>query len=52
MEKKIRELATKYDLPEALIKEAMKKEKEKVFSQNRKLAPVLVRMIERYAESL
>jgi hypothetical protein len=50
MEEKIKELAQKYDIPEELLKEAMAKEKEKVVSQNRKLTPILLRIIERYAE--
>lgn len=51
MENKLRELAVKYQIPEALLREAIAIEKEKVILQNRRMAPVLVQMIERYAQS-
>lgn len=50
MEEKIRELAAKYQIPESLLIEAIQQEKERVVSQNRRMVPILVQMIERYAE--
>lgn len=52
MEEKLRELSIKHEIPEQLLKEAIKQEKEKVVLQNRRMAPILVQMIERYADSL
>lgn len=52
MEEKLRELAAKYQIPEGLLTEAIQCEKEKVVLQNRRMAPVLVQMVERYADSL
>lgn len=52
MEEKIRELAAKYQIPESFLKEAIQLEKEKVVYQNRRMVPILVQMVERYAESL
>ncbi len=51
LEEKIKELAIKYEIPEALFKEAIEKEKEKVVAKKRNFAPQLVNMIERYTES-
>ena len=51
MENKLRELAAKYQIPESLLREAIAIEKEKVILQNRRMTPVLVQMIERYAQS-
>lgn len=50
MEEKLQELVAKYKIPEKLLKEAIQQEKEKVVLQNRRMAPVLVAMIERYAD--
>jgi hypothetical protein len=47
---KIRELANKYEIPEEMILEAIALEQEKVVLKNRRLAPKLVEMVERYAE--
>lgn len=51
MEEKIRELAAKYQIPESLLIEAIRREKEKVVLQNRRMVPVLVQMIEQYTNS-
>ena len=51
MEKKLRELAEKYEIPLELLQEAIAMEKEKVILLNRKLAPKLVKLIEGYAEA-
>lgn len=51
MKEKLRELAEKHQIPETLLIEAIQLEKEKVILQNRRMAPVLVQMIERYADS-
>jgi hypothetical protein len=50
MEEKLQELVAKYKIPEKLLKEAIQQEKEKVVLQKRRMAPVLVAMIERYAD--
>jgi hypothetical protein len=50
MEEKLQELVAKYKIPEKLLKEAIQQEKEKVVLQKRRMAPVLVEMIERYAD--
>ena len=50
MEEKLRELSDKYEVPLELFREAIAMEEEKVILQNRKLAPKLVELIERYAE--
>ena len=47
---KIRELADKYEIPEEMLREAIAVEQEKVVLKNRRLAPKLVEMVERYAE--
>jgi hypothetical protein len=52
MEEKLRELAAKYKIPEQLLRDAIQREREKVVLQNRRMAPVLVEMIERYADSV
>lgn len=52
MEEKLRELAAKYKIPEKLLRDAIQREQEKVVLQNRRMAPVLVEMIERYADSV
>lgn len=49
--KKIKELAAKYNIPEQLLKEAMELEKEKVNLNNRRLVPKLTELIERYTDS-
>jgi hypothetical protein len=51
MEDKLRELAAKYEIPEELLRKAIQLEKEKVVLQNRRIVPVLEKMIERYADS-
>lgn len=51
MEEKLRELAAKYKIPEKLLREAIQCEQEKVVLQNRRMAPILEKMIERYADS-
>jgi hypothetical protein len=51
MDKKIKELAAKYNVPEQLLKEAMQLEKEKVNLNNRRLVPKLINLIERYTET-
>jgi hypothetical protein len=48
LDKKLVELCIKYEIPESLLREAILLEKEKVILQNRRLAPRLVEMIERY----
>lgn len=50
LDKKIRELAKKHQLPEELLKEAIKIEQEKVILQNRRMAPVLIELICKFAE--
>jgi hypothetical protein len=52
MEEKLRELAAKYKIPEQLLRDAIQREREKIVLQNRRMAPVLVEMIERYADSV
>ena len=52
MEEKLRELAAKYKIPEQLLRDAIQREPEKIVLQNRRMAPVLVEMIERYADSV
>lgn len=47
---KIRELTQKYEIPEEMLQEAIALEREKVVLKNRRLAPKLVEMVERYAE--
>ncbi len=51
MNKKIKELAKKHNIPEDLLKEAMALETDKVTKANRQLVPKLVNLIARYAES-
>lgn len=51
MEQKIKELAAKYLIPEELLKEAMRLEKEKVNLENRRLVPKLINLIERHTDS-
>ena len=51
MQEKLQELAQKYDIPEELLHEAISLEKEKLVLQNRRLAPRLVELIERYSAS-
>lgn len=50
MDDKLQELAEKYEIPEELLRKAIQLEKEKVVLQNRRMAPVLVEMVERYAD--
>lgn len=52
MEEKLRELAAKYKIPEQLLRDAIQRERERIVLQNRRMAPVLVEMIERYADSV
>lgn len=49
MQEKLQELAERYDIPEELLHKAIALEKEKLVLQNRKLAPRLVELIERYS---
>ncbi len=51
MQDKLQELAEKYDIPEELLHKAIALEKEKLVLQNRRLAPRLVELIERYSAS-
>jgi hypothetical protein len=51
MDEKIKELAAKYEIPEKLLHEAIQIERGKVILKNRRLAPVLVELIERYSTS-
>jgi hypothetical protein len=51
MEKKLRELARKYEIPLELLQEAIAMEKEKVILQNRMMGSKLVELIEGYADS-
>lgn len=46
---KIQELSSKYEIPEAMLRGAIELEKEKVVLKNRRLAPKLLDMVERYA---
>jgi len=49
LSQKIQELASKYGIPEVMLKGAIELEKEKVVLKNRRLAPKLLDMVERYA---
>lgn len=49
LNQKIQELAEKYEIPVDLLKGAIALEREKVVLQNRRLAPKLLDMVERYA---
>lgn len=51
MEEKIKELAKKYNIPEALLTKAIQMEKEKVVFKNRQLVPKIVQLIEKYSEA-
>jgi hypothetical protein len=51
MDEKIKELAAKYEIPEQLLHEAIQVEREKVILKNRRLAPVLVELVERFSTS-
>lgn len=51
MEEKIKELAAKYEIPEKLLHEAIRLEREKVILKNRRLAPALVELVERFSTS-
>lgn len=46
---KIQELSNQYEIPEAMLRGAIELEKEKVVLKNRRLAPKLLDMVERYA---
>jgi len=46
---KIRELADKYEIPEDMLRGTIALEQEKVVLKNRRLAPKLLDMVERYA---
>jgi hypothetical protein len=52
MDAKIIELSQKYNIPEELFKEAIALEVGKDTLQNRKLAPKIVELIEKYTDSL
>jgi hypothetical protein len=49
LKSKIKELCKKYEIPEDLLVSAISLEREKVVLQNRRLAPKLLDMVERYA---
>jgi hypothetical protein len=49
MDEKIKELAAKYTIPEQLLHEAIRVEREKIILKNRRLAPVLVELVERFS---
>ena len=51
MEEKIKELAEKYNIPVALLREVIQMEKEKVVLKNRQLVPKIVQLIEKYSEA-
>jgi hypothetical protein len=51
LDKKITELAQKYQIPEELFREARKLEIGKDTLQNRKLVPRLIALIEKYTDS-
>jgi hypothetical protein len=51
IEEKIKELARKYKIPEKLFIEAMKLENGKDTLQNRRIAPKIVALIEKYTDS-
>ncbi len=51
MEEKMKELAAKYDIPKELLKDAMDMEQQKLTLNNRRLVPVLISLIERYADT-
>jgi glutamine synthetase type III len=51
MDEKIKELAAKYEIPEELLHEAIQIEREKVILKNRRLAPALVQLVERFSTS-
>ncbi|MBD2261079.1 hypothetical protein [Pseudanabaena sp. FACHB-2040] len=49
LSQKIQELSSKYEIPEAMLRGAIELEKDKVVLKNRRLAPKLLDMVERYA---
>lgn len=49
LKSKIKELCKKYDIPEDFLVSAISLEREKVVLQNRRLAPKLLDMVERYS---
>lgn len=49
LSQKIQELSSKYEIPEVMLREAIELEKDKVVLKNRRLAPKLLDMVERYA---
>lgn len=49
LSQKIQELASQYEIPEAMLQGAIELEKDKVVLKNRRLAPKLLDMVERYA---
>ena len=51
MEDKIKELAKKYNIPMALLEEAIQMEKNKVVFKNRQLVPKIVQLVEKYSEA-
>ena len=51
MEEKIKELAEKYNIPVALLEEAIQMEKDKVVFKNRQLVPKIVQLVEKYSEA-
>lgn len=52
MDEKIKELAAKYEIPKELLHEAIQIEREKVILKNRRLAPALVQLVERFSTSI
>ena len=50
LDQKIKELADRYEIPDTMLREAIALEQEKIVLKNRRLAPKLVEMVERYAE--
>ena len=49
LSQKIQELSSTYGIPEAMLRGAIELEKDKVVLKNRRLAPKLLDMVERYA---
>lgn len=49
LSQKIQELSSKYEIPEVMLRGAIELEKDKVVLKNRRLAPKLLDMVERYA---
>jgi len=51
IEQKLKQLSKKYDIPEALLKEAIAIEKERLMYENRQCIPKLVKLITKYSET-